>query len=72
MNRYAKDWGELVVAMDRNDVCGVSNISGVGCALYKSFIKGVKPVDGPEGEVLLGDAILSMVIMFPYGIGLLR
>jgi uncharacterized protein len=58
--RFVLDWGRIVAAMDRNDVCGVMATRGsssIPCSLLRLFTPGVKPVDGPNGKTLLGEAV---------------
>jgi uncharacterized protein len=53
-------WGRIVAAMDKNDVCAVMaarSAEGMPCFLLRLFTPGVKPVDGPDGEKLLREAV---------------
>jgi uncharacterized protein len=46
-------WGKATGAMDRNDVCGAFDVSGILCTLTKWMVRGVKPVDAdPSGTQL--------------------
>jgi hypothetical protein len=51
---FMEPWSRMVMAMDRNDVCGVENATGWRCWWAKQLILGVKPVDGDrDGEHLV-------------------
>ncbi len=52
---FIRDWGTLVTAMDRNDICALAEVDGFACRLVRMATSGVKPVDGGEGE--LRDAV---------------
>ena len=50
-----RDWGALVGAMDRNEICVLAAVEGVACRIVKLTAPGVKPVDG--GRKLLKEAV---------------
>jgi len=52
---FIRDWGTLVAALDRNDICTLAEVDGVGCRMVKLAAPGVKPVD--EGGKLLAEAV---------------
>lgn len=54
---FTDDWGRLVEAMDRDDICAVAGASGEGCRELKTRVRGVKPVDGDRDRVLLVQAV---------------
>lgn len=50
---FVEAWSEVVLAMDRNDVCTVTGAeSAVECLVTRLLVAGIKPVDGPEGGEL--------------------
>jgi hypothetical protein len=54
---FMRDWGNVVAAMDRNDFCGVTGAEGLSCFLQSLYVRGTKPVDGPDGARLLKEAV---------------
>jgi len=53
------DWGTLVGALDRNDICSLAGVTGAMCYFVQAMVPGVKPVDGPDGRRLLAEAVES-------------
>jgi putative CocE/NonD family hydrolase len=58
-NKYADNWGASVGKMDRDDVCGLAEVSGVKCWFTRWMIPGVKPVDGDRRRKQLAQAVLE-------------
>jgi putative CocE/NonD family hydrolase len=52
---FIRDWGALVGAMDRNEICTLAGAQGLSCLLVRLSAPGVKPVDG--GSRLLEEAV---------------
>ena len=52
---FIRDWGALVGAMDRNEICVLAGVQGVKCRMVQLAAPGVKPVDG--GGDLLDEAV---------------
>lgn len=55
--QFVPMWGKMVRGMDQNDVCLADGAAGWNCTVARWIKGGVKPVDGPEGQALLIDAI---------------
>ena len=53
---FIMDWGDLVQALDAGDVCGLAGVRDNQCRLVRWATKGVKRVDGPDGEFLYEQA----------------
>ena len=54
---FVEAWSNVVLAMDSNNTCAVIGAETyLDCLLGKLLVGGIKPVDGPEGN-LLDDAI---------------
>jgi putative CocE/NonD family hydrolase len=50
---FVNAWGELVAALDRNDLCAAAGAHGFDCWRARQMTKGVKPVDAdPRGKHL--------------------
>jgi uncharacterized protein len=45
-NVYLQEWGDMVAAMDRDDVCGAQQDKGWNCWRDRLMSSGVRPVDG--------------------------
>jgi hypothetical protein len=54
---FLEDWSNVVSAMDRNDFCGVTGVTGFECFVQSLFVTGTKPVDGDDGSSLLAQAV---------------
>lgn len=54
---FLEPWITGNAALDRNDMCALAKIAHAPCFLAKAMIGGVKPVDGPDGERLLNEAV---------------
>jgi len=54
---FLEDWGELIAALDRNDICAAEDLEPVQCSRVKQFVRGVKPVDGDPFGIFLERAI---------------
>ncbi len=54
---YTDMWGRMIGAMDANDICALSGVSGQPCEGLKTRVRGVKPVDADPERVLLGEAV---------------
>jgi len=57
LNFYTSLWGNMVGAMDRNDICGLAGVSGGQCEELRQKVRGVKPVDGDKDGTLLASAV---------------
>jgi uncharacterized protein len=50
---FLKEWGDMVAALDRNDVCGADGVKGWSCWKDRLMTPGVRPVDeDPQGKHL--------------------
>lgn len=57
---FIGEWGKLVQAMDRNDICALAGVGATMCPILKLLAPGVKPVDDmPEGR---GSALLEEAV----------
>jgi putative CocE/NonD family hydrolase len=54
---YLGQWGTMVGAMDRNDICALVGAQGPKCEEVKKQVRGVKPVDGDTDGRLLAEAV---------------
>ena len=53
MEESFRGYGDLLTALDHNDVCGADEATGLKCWRDKLFVKGVRPVDAdPHGRHL--------------------
>jgi hypothetical protein len=53
MEESFRGYGDLLTALDHNDVCGADEATGLKCWRDKLFIKGVRPVEAdPHGRHL--------------------
>ena len=50
-------WGKATAAMDRNDVCGIFETTGINCTLVKLMVRGVKPVDADPSSTQLAEIL---------------
>ncbi len=56
---FMKDWGAVTAAMDANDFCRVTGVSGAKCVMQRWVLKGTKPVDADSHGTLLDSAVAS-------------
>ena len=54
---FLAPWGTVVAAMDRDDICGIDNITGLECWKTKLVIPGVRPADDDKGGVRLAELV---------------
>lgn len=54
---FVDAWVMANAALDANDICALAKIAKAPCFVAKAFVGGVKPVDGPNGEKLLIEAL---------------
>jgi putative CocE/NonD family hydrolase len=55
---FIEDWGELVGYLDEGDICKLAGVTGRSqCTVVKLATKGVKRVDGRDGERLYEEAL---------------
>lgn len=54
---FVDAWVTANAALDANDLCALAKLGRTPCFLAKAFVGGVKPVDGPDGEKLLTEAL---------------
>jgi uncharacterized protein len=54
---YLDQWGGMVGAMDRNDICALSGVQGAKCDEIRKQVRGVKPVDEDRDRSLLDAAV---------------
>jgi uncharacterized protein len=54
---YTDQWGGLVDAMDRDDICAVAGVDGEECEKLRARVRGVKPVDDDPDRALLAQAV---------------
>jgi putative CocE/NonD family hydrolase len=53
LQAIATEWSRVVAGLDRNDVCGASDVKGWDCWKIRQMIEGVRPVDAdPHGKHL--------------------
>ena len=57
LNFYLDQWGQMVEAMDRNDICALAQAAGEKCLELKKKVRGVKPVDDDPDGILLARAV---------------
>lgn len=62
LNFFLEEWGQLVAAMDRNDMCALAGVEGVPCDLVSFFVHGVKPVDGEALPQAVADHVDNMKV----------
>lgn len=48
---FIRDWGTLVAALDRNDICALAEVEGFACRVVRLATSGVKPVDDGGAEL---------------------
>ncbi|MEG3177271.1 CocE/NonD family hydrolase [Sphingomonas sp. RB3P16] len=54
---FVDAWVAANAALDANDMCALAKLAKSPCFLAKAFVGGVKPVDGPDGDKLLAEAL---------------
>jgi putative CocE/NonD family hydrolase len=57
LNFYTSLWGNMVGAMDRNEICGLAGVAGGQCEELRQKVRGVKPVDSDQDRTLLAAAV---------------
>ena len=57
LNFYLDQWGQMVEAMDRDDICALAQVTGEKCLELKKKVRGVKPVDNDLDGILLVQAV---------------
>jgi len=59
LNFFTEQWGRLIEAMDRDDICALAQVSGEKCAELKKRALGVKPVDDDPDRRLVAEAVAA-------------
>tara|TARA_R110000782_G_scaffold78276_1_gene154834 strand:+ start:32549 stop:34396 length:1848 start_codon:yes stop_codon:yes gene_type:complete len=54
---FVDTWVTTNAALDANDMCALARIFRSPCFLARAFVGGVKPVDGPDRDRLLAEAV---------------
>ncbi len=57
INKYVDMWSNMVSMLDQNDICGLSEATGLKCFLTKLMVPGMKPVDEDKNRSLLKAAV---------------
>jgi putative CocE/NonD family hydrolase len=54
---FLREWGDIVAALDRNDVCGAEEVKGWSCWKDRLMTPGVRPVDADSDGKHLADLL---------------